>query len=244
MPLGQFLLVAAIMLVALILVAVGLVVAIRGQAKRAQAHAPATEEKAAPDWVKNIAGAAGKTIARTPNAAPSLPPDAMIVMRDPASGEWLIELNGMRYHSLKDIHDDRAASKVLEALSGLQHFAGSIPLFGSPPAEQAKPAPPAALSSEKAERIPIIPVEPPRPRSQPRHPAPTNSILEEIEKILQRNLMKHPDLSDKVIHIGADSDGSLLIEVGWENYKLPDDVPDPAIRDMIKSSIQEWERTS
>ena len=77
-----------------------------------------------------------------------MPPDAILVLRDPASSEWVVEVNGMRYNSLKDIHDDRAASKVLEALSGLQRFAGTIPIIkpelkaplGIVPAASASPA--------------------------------------------------------------------------------------------------------
>jgi hypothetical protein len=76
------------------------------------------------------------------------------------------------------------------------------------------------------------------------YPAPPNSILEQIEKILQHNLMRYPEFAERRIHVGAANDGSLLIEVDRQFYQHADDVPDLTIRGVIKASIQEWERAA
>jgi hypothetical protein len=82
------------------------------------------------------------------------------------------------------------------------------------------------------------------PTSTALRPAPPNSILDQIEKILQHNLMRYPEFADRKIHVGAAEDGSLLIEVDRQFYQHADAVPDLMIRNVIKSSIQEWERSA
>ena len=152
----------------------------------------------------------------------------------------------MRYDNLKDIHDDRAASKVLEALSGLQRFAGTIPIIkpelktplGVVPATPAQPAkdiePSVAQAMKKGSAV----------TSTALRPAPPNSILDQIEKILQHNLMRYPEFAERKIHVGAADDGSLLIEVDRQFYQHADEVPDLTIRGVIKAAILEWERSA
>lgn len=228
----QFFLVGGIIILALILLTAGIITALRSRNPDPAAHKPVASDKAAPDWLKNLADTASKTITRAPGS-PILPADALLVMRDQATGSWVVEINGMQYANLKDIHDDRAASKVLEAMVGLQQFAGFTPTA----AGQAQLTPaaidqaaPAALSTTTA--------------SQPTHPAPPNSMLDQIEKVLQRNLLKHPELGSRKIHVGAASDGSLLIEMDKQFYHGIEEVPEPAVRDLLRNAIQEWEHTT
>ncbi len=228
----QFFLLGGIIILALILLMAGIITALRSRHPDPAAHKPVASEKAAPDWLKSLADTASKTITRTPGS-PILPSDALLVMRDPASGNWMVEINGMQYTSLKDIHDDRAASKVLEAMVGLQQFAGFKPVTAGQ--EQltlasTDQAAPTALSTTAA--------------SQPTHPAPPNSMLDQIEKVLQRNLLKHPELASRKIHVGAASDGSLLIEMDKQFYHGIEEVPDPVVRDLLRAAIQEWEHTT
>jgi hypothetical protein len=243
-PVDRFLLFSGILVVALVLLTIGIIVTLRSRSsKRSTLNSP-VEPKPAP---------AGKAVTRSEGPT-RVPANAIVVLRDPASNEWLVEVNGMRYNALKDIHDDQAASKVLEALEGLQRFAGTIPIITPQPSTTL----PTKASIAPRESIPYVPpdtaarIEPPVAEalskasqgSQPRHPAPPNSILDQIEKLLQRNLLKEADLVHRRIHIGAAADGSLLIEVDWDMYKSADEVPDPLVRNVIKSSIQEWERTA
>ncbi|HTP10185.1 MAG TPA: hypothetical protein VMP08_18155, partial [Anaerolineae bacterium] len=113
MPLERFIPTVAIIGVAMLLVLVGIMLAWRQRSKGPDTHEAVTSDKPAPDWVKGLAGSAGKTLART--GSPNLPADAVVVMHDAVSGEWVVNINGMQYSALKDIHDDRAAGKVLEA---------------------------------------------------------------------------------------------------------------------------------
>ena len=244
MPVDRFIPIVIVLGIAMLLVFMGVILTLRQRSKGPAAHEAVASDKPAPEWVKGLAGTAGKALTRT--SAANVPADAILVLRDPGSTDWLVEVNGMQYRSLKEIHDDRAAGKVLEALSGLQHFAGTIPIVGpelktsltgsaaSTPATSARDIEPSVNQAMK-QSVTV---------SSPLYPAPPNSILDQIEKVLQHNLMRYPEFAERKIHVGAASDGSLLIEVDRQFYQHADDVPDPTVRGVIKASIQEWERSA
>jgi hypothetical protein len=243
MPVERFIPTVVIIGIALLLVMIGVVLALRQRSKGPAPHEAVTDDKPAPDWVKNIAGSAGKTLTRT--GGPNLPADAVVVARDAISGDWAVSINGMQYAALKDIHDDRAAGKVLEALSGLQKFAGIAPA----PVPDLKPKPVILPTPSR----PASGLDPTVAQAQalsgpaptlPLYPAPPNSILAQIETILQRNLIRYPELAERKLHIGAAPDGSLLIEVDRQFYHHADEIAELQVRDLIKAAIHEWERTA
>ncbi|MBI5566785.1 MAG: hypothetical protein HY870_17930 [Chloroflexi bacterium] len=254
-PDDRFFIIAGIVGLALLLLAVGLIAAVRGRNKPTIDESP-IDSTPAPSWVKNIAGAAGKTLTGTASAV-NAPAEALVVLRDAVSNAWVVEVNGLRYQSLKDIHDDKAANKVLAAIEGLRQFAG-ITIAAAPAPDQSADAVPVPIVPA-GESIPFVPPDS-LPRlepvivsalaqgtttvSKPKYPAPAGSILDQIEKVLQRSLLKEPDLTARRIHIGAATDGSLLIEVDWSQYKTAEEVPETRVRNLIKAAIQEWERTA
>ena len=241
MPVENLVPIIIVIGIAILLVVVGLFMALRPRSKEPAPHEPVTEDKPAPEWVKGLAGTAGKTVTRT--SAAGVATDAILVVRDPASNDWVVEVNGMRYSQLNDIHDDRAANKVLEALSGLQRFAGTIPII-KPELKVPLGAPSAAASTNLEPSVAQAMKQGGAASSAALRPAPPSSILDQIEKILQHNLMRYPEFANRRIHVGAAEDGSLLIEVDREFYHHADDVPDMAIRGVIKAAIQEWERST
>ncbi len=243
MPIERFILITSIIGIALLLVLIGVVLALRQRLKGPAPHEAVTDDKPAPEWIKNIASSAGKTLTRT--SGPNLPADAVVMTREIVSGEWVVSINGIPYNALKDIHDDRAASKVLEALSGLQKFAGIAPV--TRPDLKPKPVilptpsvpapgidPTVAQALAQRDSAPSLPL----------YPAPPNSILAQIETILQRNLIRYPELADRKIHVGAAPDGSLLIEIDRQFYHHADEIAELQVRDLIKAAIHEWERTA
>jgi hypothetical protein len=228
----------------LLLALIGVALAWRQRSKTPAAHEAVSSDKSSPDWVKNIAGSTGKTLTRTGGAV--LPADAVVVMRDATSSGWAVEINGMRFEALKDMHDDRTASKVLAALGGLQQFAG----IAAPSVNRELKATPVVAPSTSTSTQGLDPIvaqalaqSGPAP-SLPLYPAPPNSILAQIETILQRNLIRYPELAHRKIHIGAAPDGSLLIEVDRQFYHHADEIAELPVRDFIKAAIHEWERTA
>src|SRR5512136_1084736 len=172
MPVDRFIPIIIVIGIAMLLVLIGVVLAMRQRSKGPAAHEAVTGDKPAPDWVKGLAGTAGKALTRT--SAANIPADAILVLHDPASSEWLVEVNGMQYRSLKDIHDDRAAGKVLEALSGLQRFAGTIPIVKpdlNPPLAGGVASAPAA-PAKNVEPSVIQAMKPGTVGSSPMYPAP------------------------------------------------------------------------
>ncbi len=246
MAFERFIPTVVIITVALLLVLIGVALMLRQRSKKPAAHQAVTEEKPAPEWVKGLASSTGRTLTRTPST--NLPVDAVVVMRDAASNDWVVEINGMRYISLKEVHDDRAASKVLAALSGLQAFAGIVPAAQrdlTPVAVTPTTTPAPAANAPKIDpSVAQAMAQSGPPLSLPQYPAPPNSILAQIETILQRNLSRNPELAERRIHMGAAADGSLLIEVDRQFYHHADEITDAPVRDFIKAAIHEWERTA
>src|SRR5512147_2619889 len=103
MTVERFIPVVAIIGIAMLLLFIGIILALRQRSKSPGAHETVVDDKPAPEWVKGITGTAGKAFTRTTSS--NVPTDAILVLREPGTGEWVVEVNGMRYSNLKDIHD-------------------------------------------------------------------------------------------------------------------------------------------
>lgn len=69
------------------------------------------------------------------------------------------------------------------------------------------------------------------------------TFIHEIEEILQRIISTAPTSPDEEVHVGTGPDGGLQIQVGRRYFSSADEVPDPTIRDLIKTAVKEWERS-
>ena len=69
------------------------------------------------------------------------------------------------------------------------------------------------------------------------------TFIDEIEEILQRMISTAPMPLNEEVHVGTGPDGGLQIQVGGRYFSSADEVPDPAIRDLIKAAVKEWERS-
>ena len=130
-------------------------------------------------------------------------------------------------------------------MSGLQRFAGIAPAVKPDlkPKPVILPTPSAPAPGIDPTVAQALAQSGPTP-TLPLYPAPPNSILAQIETILQRNLVRYPELAHRRIHVGAASDGSLLIEVDRQFYHHADEIAELQVRDLIKAAIHEWERTA
>lgn len=73
-------------------------------------------------------------------------------------------------------------------------------------------------------------------------PVPSLNLAEEIDRIFQSKLMAS-DMASVDAKVEENPDGGVRIRVGSAYYESPDNVPDPKLRDMLKLSIAEWERS-
>ena len=82
-----------------------------------------------------------------------------------------------------------------------------------------------------------------RPQAAAEPAGAGGTFIDEIEAILQRMISTAPTLLGKEVHIRTGPDGGLQIQVGVRYFSSADEVPDPAIRDLIKAAVKEWERS-
>jgi hypothetical protein len=243
MELGPFLILGGALLLGALLVVGGILIGLRS---RRQGDQPPADDPLAPQTAgAQPAQSAGLSQPRREPPAwladwqRKLPPDSILLNRDAANGEWVVEVQGQRYRRLSDIHDDNAAAKILGAIEGLKTFAGLASTAPPAPTESGPipPASPAAAAPSPIESSP-------RGFRQATYPAPAGSIIAQIETILQRELEQHPDLSDRSIHMGARPDGSLLIEVDRNLYRSPDEIADARVREVVMLAVRTWEKSS
>jgi hypothetical protein len=123
-----------------------------------------------------------------------------------------------------------------------------LPVSPPPPAVPAAPSPEveaALLASLKA----AAPTPPPPPKrgffgratSQPAPHIPGLNLAGEINEIVQARLRYSP-LAQNRIEITADPRGGIRIQVNNNFYGSPDEIEEGEVKDLIKASIQEWER--
>lgn len=104
----------------------------------------------------------------------------------------------------------------------------------------------------KPEPVPP-PASPPRQQSVPpatsrtstiakedRPAAPANSIVGQIDSVLQSRLAGTP-LEERGIFLAQSAEGGVSVYVGLTRYNGIDDVPDPEIKAAIRAAISEWE---
>jgi hypothetical protein len=111
--------------------------------------------------------------------------------------------------------------------------------FGGPSA-QAIPATPPPVSPP-----PRQPAPPPATRSSTiakddRPAAPANSIVGQIDSVLQARLAGTP-LAERGIFLAQSPEGGVNVYVGLTRYNGIDDVPDAEIKAAIRGAISEWE---
>jgi hypothetical protein len=134
----------------------------------------------------------------------------------------------------------------------------------------ASPPPPPAESSADTAEAGLVPKPPPEAeaaflaalRAQPPQPEPPQrrgllgrassapkptlpalNLTDEINKIVQGRLLASPLAATTELEITSDPDGGIRIKVNGTIYSSPDDIPDPEVKDLIKASIKQWERS-
>lgn len=218
---------------------------------------------------------------------PTLPNqhEMLRLLRDPQSGQLIIEVGDKQYFKLADVSDKQVGQYILELTAHLLAFTNGmvvtqngikslpVPQIGDLPkpvpnnratpsqpplpqtVEVSTPPPTAAskdveetlLSSlranlseaEKPQKSGFFRI--PRPVSQPSN-LPALNLADEINDIVQDRLRSSSLEQDNQITISSDPAGGIRINVNNHYYSSPDEISDPAIRDLIKSSIKEWER--
>lgn len=202
-------------------------------------------------------------------AQPQPAVELLRLLRDSHSGQLIVEVGGRRYTKLADIADGKTGQFVLNLAAHYLVFtngvimtlAGMKPVYN--PKEQAGQVPlplvtPPLPQAEAAFR----PALPAKPVDQPAPPAikpkglfgfgrnsaaggrmPTINLAEEINEIVQHRLRLAPPAEPVRVDITSKPDGGININVNGQVYASPDEISSPEIKELIKQSIKEWERS-
>jgi len=117
------------------------------------------------------------------------------------------------------------------------------PIAPASPSPASPPLPPSANPVQQA-----IGPSPSRPLAskaptiakEDRPAAPANSMVSQIDAILQEHLIGTP-LEDRGVFLTQSPEGGVNVYVGLTRYMAIDDVPDAEIKAAIRAAISEWE---
>jgi hypothetical protein len=264
-------------------------------ANRPQPAAPPAEAK------QDIPDQAATSPAVKPASEPAkqpMPPEPvelLRLLRDPQSGQLMVEIAGRRYTKLAEIADKEIGQYILKLAAHLLAFTNGMiatdaglkslpaPKVGETPMPVAAPTPvsqlpgPAAGSGQSQPAMvqpsftpqPASPIEAallasiraqsaaPQPPPPPQRrglfgrpkPAPAEPLLPElnlaaqINDIVQARLRYSPLVPTTQLQITSDPGGGILINVNGAVYRGPEDIPHPEVKELIKASIKEWEKS-
>jgi hypothetical protein len=180
------------------------------------------------------------------------------------NGAVALDLDGMRVNPSSLSPDQR--KRLIDMLNIMRPWLEGRSVPASPPTRNISPAPSQPTSlSERLETFAgapaptqskPVPVQPMPSSSQPgpslttprpstiakedRPSAPANSIVSQIDSVLQARL-EGTALGDRGIFLSQSPEGGVNVYVGLTRYNGVDDVPDPEIKAAIRAAISEWE---
>jgi hypothetical protein len=70
------------------------------------------------------------------------------------------------------------------------------------------------------------------------------SIPDQIEALLQKRLVDHPEFAEREIHVRPSPHGGVRIEVDGEFFDGVGEVADDQVRALIQDVVREWEKTT
>ncbi len=116
----------------------------------------------------------------------------------------------------------------------------------SSPASSVPPAPGQTSSTPRQSTSAVNPgvVQPPTPKGkdEPAEAPSAKSIVMQVEDILQDMIAGTP-LEQRGVHLIEDPARGVIVQVGLARYEGIDSVPDPQIKHVIQSAVQEWEKS-
>ena len=204
-----------------------------------------------------------------PAAPVSAPETKTVTVDDPGllrikneNGAFALDLDGTRVNPLSLSPDQR--KRLIDMLNIMRPWLeGRSVSASAPSARTVSPAPSQSTSiSDRLETFagaptpskpapvqpaspsqPIPPLTTPRPSTiakEDRPSAPANSIVSQIDSVLQARL-EGTSLGDRGIFLTQSPEGGVIVYVGLTRYNGVDEVPDPEIKTAIRAAIAEWE---
>lgn len=165
-------------------------------------------------------------------------------------GSFALDLDGARVNPISLSPEQR--KRLIEILGMVRPWleGRSAPVADVRQGAPAAPAspPPSSTAQTPPAVVPIQPASPPpQPSPKPatiakedRPAAPANSIVTQIDSILQARLVGTP-LAERGVFLTQSLQGGVSVYVGLTRYDGVDAVPDPEVKAAIRAAITEWE---
>ncbi len=182
------------------------------------------------------------------------PPPTPMTVNDPGllrikneNGLLTLDLDGTRAETSSLSPEQR--KRLIEMLTLMRPWlegrsapapAPSMKTSPPPPSDQPKPAPVSPMLSTPK---PTPPPAMPRASTiskEDRPSPPANSIVKQIDTILQARLAGTP-LGERGIFLTQSPEGGVSVYVGLTRYTGVDEVPDAEVKAAIRAAISEWE---
>src|SRR5688572_8764940 len=184
------------------------------------------------------------------------PTPATITVDDPGllrikneNGLLTLDLDGTRADTSSLSPEQR--KRLIEMLSLMRPWlegrsapapASSMKTSPPPPSDQPKPAPVSpVLSTPKPTPPPAMP-RASTISKEDRPSPPANSIVKQIDTILQARLAGTP-LEERGVFLTQSPEGGVIVYVGLRRYTGVDEVPDAEVKAAIRAAISDWENT-
>jgi hypothetical protein len=169
------------------------------------------------------------------------------------NGTLTLDLDGARVEATALSADQR--KRMIELLTMIRPWLESRAAPAAAPSMSAPPVPPSPQPAPAQAAVPPPPATPPiqsvPPKSatiakEDRPSTPANSIVAQIDTILQRRLCRIVSICATMLFAGVflaqSPEGGVMVYVGLTKYMGVDEVPDDEIKSAIRDAIAEWEK--
>jgi hypothetical protein len=180
-------------------------------------------------------------------STPTFPPAdrSLRVSHDPRDNKLIIEIDGQVYDTVDRLSQEQrrflsGISTELVSWMSLAVMQSSLPPSSNQPTTKekvAEPIPPAPDRNMVNSFLRVLQPSPARAPSQPK------SLAAQVDEVLQEKL-PNSGLPYRTIHLVDLPNYGMSVQVDWEQYPSIDEVPDEAVRKLIREAVEEWKRRS
>jgi hypothetical protein len=155
-------------------------------------------------------------------------------------GEVRLKMDGQRMDT--STLDAEQRKRLIAILNQMRPWleapkaASTRPAPASTPSIVSRPTPAATPAPAADDR----PTAPPPPEDDEELASAPQSIVAQIDSVLQARLAGIP-LKEKGVRLQESLEGGVLVWVGVNKYETVDDVPDEQVKAAIRAAIAEWE---
>ena len=168
------------------------------------------------------------------------------VWREGGDQGLVVEMNGVSHHQESDLHADQK-QKLVNLVEELQTWIGaSTAAAAVVPSQPAKSEPAIEKSGNEQDGTSLNPLKIFGDALQPQKKIDADeldqSIVSQIDQILQAKL-EETNFEDRGIRLVEGPKQGMVIEIGLDKYTEIEAVPDEQIRQLIRLSVADWERS-